>query len=319
MLPPPKRGQQFGRRGALFGVGESRENLLGSGNPPNAVDQLRHSAVFRIGNERRARVLDPSCVVEPVQGHVLDRNHLRDHVEGLCLRGLVRLERLSRPDVLVGSRRPPSSGTSELKFRAPPRRSGWPCSLRGALYFASGPAADAVTAISTTRAGQDTFLISGFSVSYALSIRSLMPRARWPRTSASRVVLVGPYSLLAGAGFMTRPIASTSCDQPVPLTRQLRFSRGRQAVVLRLLIRLAHAPLPLQPAALHETVQRRIEGAGFDLEQLVGLRADGLADAVAVVRTPLQDSKDEHVERALEKFQAPFVGVFAIVVDSRRR
>ena len=39
------------------------------------------------------------------------------------------------------------------------------------------------------------------------------------------------------------------------------------------------------------------------------MRADGLADAVAVLRAPLQGAQDEHVQGALEQFQAPFVGV----------
>ena len=63
-------------------------------------------------------------------------------------------------------------------------------------------------------------------------------------------------------------------------------------------------------------MQRGVERAGFDLEQVVGLRADRLADAVAVLRAPLQGPQDEHVEGALEEFQALVVGGFG---HSRRQ
>jgi hypothetical protein len=55
-------------------------------------------------------------------------------------------------------------------------------------------------------------------------------------------------------------------------------------------------------------VERGVERAGLDLEQIVGLRADRLADAVAVLRSPLQGPQDEHVEGALEEFEALVVG-----------
>src|SRR5262245_64576769 len=55
-------------------------------------------------------------------------------------------------------------------------------------------------------------------------------------------------------------------------------------------------------------MQRGIERAGLDLEQIVGLRADGLADAVAMSRAPLQRAEDEHVERALQQLEAAVVG-----------
>jgi hypothetical protein len=48
-------------------------------------------------------------------------------------------------------------------------------------------------------------------------------------------------------------------------------------------------------------VQRGVERPGFDFKQVFGLRADGLANAVAVLGSPLEDPKDEHVEGALQK------------------
>ena len=89
----------------------------------------------------------------------------------------------------------------------------------------------------------------------------------------------------------------------VAFAQELRLAGRGQPVVLRLLVGFAGPPLRLQPAALLETMQGRIERAGLDLEQIVGLGADGLADAVAVLRAPLQDSEDEHVERALQQLE----------------
>ena len=115
---------------------------------------------------------------------------------------------------------------------------------------------------------------------------------------------------------MMRPIASTICDQRSRSRDSCSLPAAVSSVVLRPLVGLAHVPLGLQPSALLEAVQRGIERAGFDLEQVVGLRADGLADAVAVLGPPLQGPKNEHVEGALEELQAPVVGSLG---HSRRR
>jgi hypothetical protein len=83
----------------------------------------------------------------------------------------------------------------------------------------------------------------------------------------------------AGAVFMMRPIASTMCARPILLGQHL----GPSAVswVLRPLVGLAHAP-PTSASAFHEATQRGIQGSGFDVEQVVGLRSDGLANPVPV-------------------------------------
>src|SRR6266540_3328203 len=52
-----------------------------------------------------------------------------------------------------------SSGTSELKLHTP-RKSGWPDSVRGALYFASAPAADVAVVVSARTNISEAFLIS---------------------------------------------------------------------------------------------------------------------------------------------------------------
>ena len=56
------------------------------------------------------------------------------------------------------------------------------------------------------------------------------------------------------------------------------FFFGREAVELRPLVRVGLAPRPGDPPFLGEPLERGIEGAGFDLQDLERLGADGLAD-----------------------------------------
>lgn len=61
-------------------------------------------------------------------------------------------------------------------------------------------------------------------------------------------------------------------DAAALLQRADAYRGGRDSFVSRALVRLADAPLGLQPAAFLEPVQRGVEGAGFHLQQLVRLR-----------------------------------------------
>ena len=135
------------------------------------------------------------------------------------------------------------------------------------------------------------------------------------------VALVGPHGLLLARRRRVHD-ASDRIHELRPailLARQLRFPGRRQLVVLRPLVGLAHAPLGLQPAALHEAVQRGVERAGFDLQQVVGLRADGLADAVAVLRAPTAGSEGSSMSRVpWRSSRRCSSGRLAIVVDSLR-
>jgi hypothetical protein len=114
----------------------------------------------------------------------------------------------------------------------------------------------------------------------------------------------------SAAGFMILPITPTSCVQRSRSRDSCALPAAGQLVVLRLVIGFADAPLGFQPAALLEAMQRRIERAGLDLQQIVRLRADRLADAVTMARAPLQGPKNKHVERALKKLEPLWIGRF---------
>ena len=62
-----------------------------------------------------------------------------------------------------------------------------------------------------------------------------------------------------------------------------------------------------EPAALH-TVERGIKRSRFDRERVTRVRTNGLRDAVAVSRSPLQCLQDQHVERALKQLDAVLIG-----------
>src|SRR5215831_17695897 len=151
------------------------------------------------------------------------------------------------------------------------------------------------------------------------SIRSLILRARWPRISASRSSSPGLPRLVPNRIASALAVGRRIHDPPdgvhelrpsVLLACELRLALCRQPVELRTLVGLAHIPFRPEPAALFEAVERRVERAGFDLEEAVRLRTNGLTDAVTVAGTPLQGPEDEHVEGALEELEAFAFGVF---------
>src|SRR5262245_43149654 len=148
------------------------------------------------------------------------------------------------------------------------------------------------------------------SASSPRSMRSWMLKARWPRISSSSSLSSGDFMplLLFRGRVQDEPDRVDELRPLVALAKQLGLPGCGQSVVLRPLVRFADPPLRLQPPAFHQAVERGIERAGLDAEQVVGLRADGLTDAVAVLRTPLQRAKDEQVERALKQLEPAIVG-----------
>src|SRR5580658_7306144 len=91
---------------------------------------------------------------------------------------------------------------------------------------------------------------------------------------------------------------------------ELVFAEPADGVELGALIAVALLPLGLDPALAFKAMESGIKRAGLDLEDLIGGRADGLADAVAVLLAPLEGLEDEHVEGSLEELDAVLIGAF---------
>ena len=54
-------------------------------------------------------------------------------------------------------------------------------------------------------------------------------------------------------------------------------------------------------------MERRIQRAVIDLQHVLGVRANGDADAVAVLRPPLQRPENQEIQRALQQVDAFFL------------
>src|SRR5687768_18305002 len=78
---------------------------------------------------------------------------------------------------------------------------------------------------------------------------------------------------------------------------------GREAVVLGVAVVLAGAPLRFQLAVLLETVERREQRPGIDLEVAVTENGDALRDAIAVQRLTAEDPENHQVQHALRNVQ----------------
>src|SRR5262249_26250075 len=81
--------------------------------------------------------------------------------------------------------------------------------------------------------------------------------------------------------------------------RLLAFSG--QPVVAGALLVFGRLPFGRDEPLLAQAMQRGVERPVIDLQNVVRSRADGQADAVPVLRTPLKGAQDQHVQRALQK------------------
>ena len=100
-------------------------------------------------------------------------------------------------------------------------------------------------------------------------------------------------------GRITRAIVLTKSFHFVSSRVRCFLPCRREAVELRSLVVLGCAPFGLDPALAPQAVKRGIQAAVFDLEEVVGLGADHLPDAVAVLRSPLQSPQDQQIQRPL--------------------
>ena len=82
---------------------------------------------------------------------------------------------------------------------------------------------------------------------------------------------------------------------------------GRELIHARALIALRHLPLRADPALPLQPMQRRIQRSGIHLEDVGGMAPQRLADAVAVVRAPLQRLEDQEIKRSLQELDPVLV------------
>ena len=83
--------------------------------------------------------------------------------------------------------------------------------------------------------------------------------------------------------------------------RQLPASGRREPVVLGPPAQLRDGPLGFDPALVLEAMERRVERALIDLQDVLRDLLDALRDRPAVQRVGLQRPEDEQVERARQK------------------
>jgi len=106
----------------------------------------------------------------------------------------------------------------------------------------------------------------------------------------------------AGDGVGELGPAGTLCEQ-------MLFAGVGEAVDADALFVLGKLPVGGDHFLTLETVQGGIEGAGVDLEDVVGVGFDGLADAVAVAGAPAEGLQDQEVESALEQLDAILIAI----------
>src|SRR6516225_3771234 len=86
------------------------------------------------------------------------------------------------------------------------------------------------------------------------------------------------------------------------LGEQLASPRRCEAVVLGSLIVFGNTPSARNPAFLLQPLQRGVKRPVLHLEGILRQALNGLGDAVAVSWTPEQRAQNQHVERAINKF-----------------
>src|SRR5689334_5135427 len=87
------------------------------------------------------------------------------------------------------------------------------------------------------------------------------------------------------------------------LRRQLFATGGGEGVDTYSLAVLGDSPLGRDPLSLRQSVERRLERARLDAQQVVRVGADHLREAIAVARPPAQGLEDDEVERTLEQLE----------------
>src|SRR6266852_6390145 len=104
--------------------------------------------------------------------------------------------------------------------------------------------------------------------------------------------------------------ASDGFSNPLPtgmFRREVPPARGGQAVKFCAPVICGSSPFGFDPSFLQEPLERRVERAVLDLENVLRGLLDELGDAVAMHRPPAKRAQDEQVQGSLQEIE-PFVG-----------
>lgn len=109
--------------------------------------------------------------------------------------------------------------------------------------------------------------------------------------------------------------ATDGCGEPVPFRGfggELLAAGGGQRIEACLAVIRGDAPFGGDPAALLQTLERRIESAVLDEELFIGSLLNRVRDSLAVLRAKDERAEDEQVESALKKFEPLLVAVLSL-------
>src|SRR5690348_13793872 len=126
------------------------------------------------------------------------------------------------------------------------------------------------------------------------SSRYLVSMARWARISSSRSSSLARRrrGQRIGSRLLRGPHdAGDGADELFPVRLffgKLAFAGGSEAVIFGAAVGFGLAPLGGEPAFFFEAVQGRVEGTVLDLQGVLGAGAEGLADAMAMLGSPLE-------------------------------
>ena len=129
------------------------------------------------------------------------------------------------------------------------------------------------------------------------------------------------------ASFITRPMAVDMRSHSLGLDRQLPAAGCGESVVLGPSAELRDGPLGFDPALVLEAMERRVERALVDLQDVLGDLLDAVRDRPAVHRVGLQRPQNEQVEGAGQKVgngavpwcRMPTLTMMVSAVNTKRR
>ncbi len=145
-----------------------------------------------------------------------------------------------------------------------------------------------------TQAGGDVLLCLAFDMERELLVELAFDAAAEPPTRESAGTDRGDSC--GHASFITRPMAVDMRSQLAGFHRQLPAPGGREPVVLGPPAQLRDSPFGFDPALMLEAMERRVERALVDLQDILRDLLDPLRNRPAMERLGLQRAQDEQVK-----------------------